>query len=113
MFRSQRVSLRIQLVALVLVAVAPAIALSVYTGQEQRRIVETDAREHVQALAQIAAEALGPGTEPAASTRQRSASVAGLPPESMLLVLPSDGTVLGRAANQVQTRHPNSRPSRP
>jgi hypothetical protein len=58
--RLARLGLRIQLVILVLLAVAPALALSVYTGQQQRQAIQQEARDHVLTLARLAAQAAKP-----------------------------------------------------
>src|SRR5258708_14450586 len=100
MTRLARLGLRMQLVILVLLAVAPALALTAYTGQQQRQAIQQEARDHVLALARVAARAVSAGlsTSPASATVLEDLALhGGLPDGSQVLLLDSAGGLLARA----------------
>ena len=72
MLRRALFSLRVQLLALVLLALAPAIVVTVYTGTQQRQIAAAKAEQDLLLLARIAATdpAVAEGTLPANLTSQ-------------------------------------------
>jgi signal transduction histidine kinase/HAMP domain-containing protein len=106
MKRLARLGLRMQLVILVLLAVAPALALTAYTGQQQRQAIQQDARDHVLVLARVAARAVsaamsaGPAS---ASVLEDLALHGGLPDGSQVLLLDSAGGLLARAPGSATT----------
>src|SRR6266851_7549555 len=100
MTRLARLGLRMQLVILVLLAVAPALALTAYTGQQQRQAIQQEARDHVLALARVAARAVSAGlsTSPVSATVLDDLALhGGLPEGSQVLLLDSAGGLLARA----------------
>src|SRR5713226_9251803 len=100
MTRLARLGLRMQLVILVLLAVAPALALTVYSGQQQRRAIQQDARDHTLVLARVAAQAIRPviaASTPDVTVLEDLALHSGLPDGSQLLLLDSAGGLLARA----------------
>src|SRR5258708_39028422 len=100
MTRLARLGLRMQLVILVLLAVAPALALTAYTGQQQRQAIQQEARDHVLALARVAARAVSAAlsTNPASATVLEDLALhGGLPEGSQLLLLDSAGGPRARA----------------
>src|SRR5258708_19409806 len=90
MTRLARLGLRMQLVILVLLAVAPALALTAYTGQQQRQAIQQEARDHVLALARVAARAVSAGllTSPASATVLDDLALHGGLPAGSHLLLP-------------------------
>jgi len=105
MTRLARLGLRMQLVILVLLAVAPALALTAYTGQQQRQAIQQEARDHVLALARVAARAVSMGlsTSPASATVLDDLALhGGLPEGSQLLLLDSAGGLLARVRGKVE-----------
>ncbi|MBV9173913.1 MAG: response regulator [Chloroflexi bacterium] len=103
MQRLSLLSLRTQLLVLVLLAIVPALALSAYTGREQRRIAASDAQQHVQQLAQIAAAgaepSLDPSGRPSTDSLERLVGAGGLPASATVSVIDSTGALLDRYPN--------------
>ncbi len=100
MTRLARLGLRMQLVILVLLAVAPALALTVYSGQQQRRAIQQDARDHALVLARVAAQAIRPvmsANTPDVTVLEDLALHSGLPDGSQLLLFDPAGGLLARA----------------
>jgi len=94
MTRLARLGLRMQLVILVLLAVAPALALTVYSGQQQRRAIQQDARDHALVLARVAAQAIRPvmsANTPDVTVLEDLALHSGLPDGSQLISVMRNG----------------------
>ena len=99
-------SLRMQLVALVLLAIAPAVALSAWTGQQQHEEIQKTANDHVLALARVAAVATAAASASGgvgSATLQRIAEQSRLPDGSTLFVFDHTGAVLASAAAPATT----------
>jgi signal transduction histidine kinase/DNA-binding response OmpR family regulator/HAMP domain-containing protein len=82
--------LRAQLLALVLLALVPAVIVTVYTGSQQRQIATAKAKDDLLLLARVAASdpVLAAQQAPPASLTQQ------LPPEASAVVVDTSGRVL-------------------